>query len=114
MDNIVRTFPVSFSGIEFCITTAKTLLGKSQTLTCGGGQIACRCIHENPYIGMIETQQDIFKTGSARLPAPEEIQTEKATTSESCDVETPTARREMQRGPAIFFERIHIGAVVYQ
>ena len=95
MDNLVHTFPVSFSGIEFCITMAKTLLGKSQTLTCGEGhqeQIACRRIHENPYIGTIETQQGIFNTGvsSPSRPALEEIQTEKATTSEfqahqSCD-----------------------------
>jgi hypothetical protein len=65
IDNLVRTFPVSFFGIEFCITMAKTLLGKSQTLTCGEGHqepIACRRIHENPYIGTIETRQDIFKT----------------------------------------------------
>src|SRR6267154_876970 len=65
IDNLVRTFPVSFFGIGFCITMAKTLLGKSQTLTCDEGHqepIACRRIHENPYIGTIETRQDIFKT----------------------------------------------------
>src|SRR6266852_1717190 len=86
IDNLVRTFPVSFFGIEFCITMAKTLLGKSQTLTCGEGHqepIACRRIHENPYIGTTKTRQDIFKTrGQPHHPAPEEIQTEKATTSE--------------------------------
>jgi len=66
VDNLVRTFPVSFFGIEFCITMVKTLLGRSQTLTCGEGyreQIACRCIHGNPRIGTTEWLQGIFKTG---------------------------------------------------
>src|SRR5216683_4146253 len=65
-DNLARTFPASFFGIEFCITTAKTLLGRSQTLTCGEEhqeQIVCRCMHENLCIGTTRMQRGTFETG---------------------------------------------------
>jgi hypothetical protein len=57
---------------------AKTPLGKSQTLTSGEEHqepIACRRIHENPYIGMIEMRQGIFKTGVSASSRPKEVQT---------------------------------------
>ena len=36
--NLARIFPFWIFGIVFCIAMAKTLLGKSQTLTCGEGR----------------------------------------------------------------------------
>lgn len=70
-DNLVRTSPALFFGTELCIATAEILLGKSRTLTCGGGhqeQIVCRHMHESLYIETIRTQRGIFRNWVNQLP----------------------------------------------